>query len=187
MTKIEHMKMMQMPCLEIWSMPLSRQVLHKTNPNKLFWNELYQNKNTNSAGRSWGHTFFLKNSWNCFGFSLCLWKFLAKKHSTSRNLVKLCIYVTSLRKFKAKTQDPWEFHMNFSWSPMDIPGYFQLNSWKFCMLFLEYPWKFCILNHLPPCFVWFFSRIVQFWRPCVSSLSCKNENNLSPITRWLFP
>ena len=30
--------MMQMPYLDIWSMPLSRQVLHRSNSSHLFWN-----------------------------------------------------------------------------------------------------------------------------------------------------
>ena len=46
---------------------------------------------------------------------------------------------------------------------------FLINPWKFCMLFLEYSWKFYFLTlppH-PPCL--FFSGIVQSRRPCASS------------------
>ena len=35
---IEHIKMIQIPCLDIWSMLLSRQVPHRSNSSHLFWN-----------------------------------------------------------------------------------------------------------------------------------------------------
>ena len=36
------------------------------------------------------------------------------------------MYITSLRNFKAKNQDPSKFHMNFSWCPFQIPRCFWL-------------------------------------------------------------
>ena len=91
-----------------------------------------------------------KKPWNCFGFSLYPWKFQVKQNSTPGNLTKLYMLnplkisrpktknfkklhpwkfgkigcVTSFGNFKAKTQDPWKFHVNFSWSPLDIPRCF---------------------------------------------------------------
>ena len=38
MIKIEHIKMIQMPYLDIWSMLLSGQVPHRSNSSRLFWN-----------------------------------------------------------------------------------------------------------------------------------------------------
>ena len=35
---IEHIKMMQIPCLGIWSMFISGQVHHRSNASHLFWN-----------------------------------------------------------------------------------------------------------------------------------------------------
>ena len=36
--------------LDIWSMPLSGQVPHRTNPSQLFWNGLFQKKEPNREG-----------------------------------------------------------------------------------------------------------------------------------------
>ena len=71
-------------------------------------------KNQRGEGGVEDIPFFKKKPWNCFGFSLCSWKFQVKQNSTPENLVN----------FKAKTQDHWKFHMSFSWSPMDIPSCF---------------------------------------------------------------
>ena len=94
--------------------------------------------------------FFLKETWNCFDFSLYLlkisgktklhpWKFgkimyvesLGNFKAKKKNFIKLhpwklgkIMYVTSLWNFKAKNQDLWKFLMNFSWSPLDIPHCF---------------------------------------------------------------
>ena len=38
MIMIEHMKMMQITCLDIWSMFLSGQMPHRSNSSHLFWN-----------------------------------------------------------------------------------------------------------------------------------------------------
>ena len=74
MIMIEHIKMIQIHCLDIWSMLLSRQVPHRTNLNQLFWNGLFQKKKPNRAGgrgRGVEDILFLKKkTLNCFGFSL---------------------------------------------------------------------------------------------------------------------
>ena len=62
---------------------------------------------------------------------------------------------------RPKNQDPRKFHMNFPWSPLEIPH----NPWKFCMLFFKQSWKFYIFTTLPP----IFSGIVQSRRSCASS------------------
>ena len=54
---IEHMKMMQMPYLDIRSMLLSGQVPYRTNSSQLFWNGLFQKKKQEGSG----HTFLKKN------------------------------------------------------------------------------------------------------------------------------
>ena len=51
MLMIEHIKMMQMPYLDIRSMLLSRQVPYRTNSSQLFWNRLFQKK-ANKQGRA---------------------------------------------------------------------------------------------------------------------------------------
>ena len=65
----EHMKMMQMPYFNIWSMLLSGQVPHRTNSSQLFWNRLFQKKKPSrvcvcvlgQGGGGLGRTFFEKN------------------------------------------------------------------------------------------------------------------------------
>ena len=56
-----------------------------------------------------------------FIFLLYPWKFQTKQSSTPGNSTKC---VRSLGNSKAKNQDPWEFHIIFSWSPMEIPHCF---------------------------------------------------------------
>ena len=121
---IEHTEMMNdaNALLEIWSMLLSWQVPHRTNSSQLFWNGIFRKKNIKQGAGEWGgggHTFFGKNAWNCFGFSLFPWKFL-KENSTPGNLVKLFM-LHPLEISRPKTnEDPWKLYMNFSWSPLDI-------------------------------------------------------------------
>ena len=167
-----------MPYLHIWSMLLSGQVPHRINSSQLFWNRLFQKKKPSrvcacvcvGAGRGGeegglGRTLFWKIPWNCFGFFCTSWKFQVKQNSTPGNLVKLCMF-HSFEIFRPKTKTS----ANLAWIFLDFPWCSTLlliNSWKFCMLFLEYPWKFYILNNLPPCLDFF--RIVKSQRPCASS------------------
>ena len=60
-------------------------------------------------------------------------------------------FVRSLGNSKTENQDPWKFHIIFSWSPLGIP-LFLIKPWKFHMLFFWYSYKFHVLN--PP-FVFF--------------------------------
>ena len=46
----KHMKMIEIPYLDIWSMLLSGQVLHKTNSSQLFWKEWAVPEKTNKQG-----------------------------------------------------------------------------------------------------------------------------------------
>ena len=57
---------------------------------------------------------------------------------------------------KSKNQDPWKFHMVFSWLPLEIQLFFKLTSGlrNINMLYL-YPWKF---HALAPSILLFF-----FW------------------------
>ena len=41
--------------------------------------------------------------------------------------------VTPLRNSKSKNQDPWKFHMIFSWTPLEILLFF-VDAWNFHML-----------------------------------------------------
>ena len=50
MIMIKHMKMTQIPYLDIWSMLLSGQVPHRINSSQLFWNELFQKKTVEVKG-----------------------------------------------------------------------------------------------------------------------------------------
>ena len=129
MVIIEHMKMMQIPYLHIWSMLLSAQVPHRTNLCQLFWNVLFQKKKPNRVcvwggeGRVWDILFLKKTLWNCFGFSLYLLEISGKTKLHPWKFGKI-MYVTSLWNFKSKNQDLWKFHLIFSWSPLDVPRCF---------------------------------------------------------------
>ena len=89
MIMIEHMKMMQMPYLHIWSMLLSGHMPHKTNSSQLFWNGLFQKQKPNrvcvwvrvsawvSDGRSVEDIIcFEKSSLIVLVFLCTSWKFL---------------------------------------------------------------------------------------------------------------
>ena len=92
---IEHIKMMQMPYLDMRSMLLSGQVPHRTNSSQLFWNGLFQEKKNRGAE----DVRFRKKPWNFFLFLSVPVEIQAKQSSTPGNLVKLCIYVTSFGNF----------------------------------------------------------------------------------------
>ena len=65
---IEHMRMMQMPYLDIRSMLLSGQVPYRTNSSQLFWNGLFKKKKT----RGFRTYFFEKKPRFFFIFSVPL-------------------------------------------------------------------------------------------------------------------
>ena len=121
MIMIVHMKMMQTPYLDIWSILISGQVPHRSNSSQLFWNGLFQKKSKQGGGVWVGgfRTYFLeKKPWGFLVF-LC----------TTRNSGKIKLYPckfgktmydTSLANFKDKNQDPWKFHMNFSWYLLEV-------------------------------------------------------------------
>ena len=139
MLMIEHMKMMQMPYLDIRSMLLSGQVLHRTNSSQLFWNGLFQKKKTGGL-----RTYFLEKNPRIFFVFLC----------TPGNSGKAKLHSWKFGKIMYICYIPWKFHMNFSWS-LGNSTLFLINPWKFYMLFLEYSWKFYFLtlSPLPPvCF-----------------------------------
>ena len=140
----------------------------------------------------WGHTFFWKKPGIVLIFLCTSWKFQVKQNYTPGNLVKLCMLNPSEisrpkknfiklhpwklgkimlcyipLKFQGQKPRSLEISHEFFLVSLGYSTLLLINSWKFCMLFLEYPWKFCILNNLPP--VWIFSRIVQSWRSCASS------------------
>ena len=71
MKMIEIMKMMQIPYLDIWSMLLSWQVLHRSNSSYMYWNDLFQKK----IKGNWGHNFLEKNRGIFLVFFLLSWKF----------------------------------------------------------------------------------------------------------------
>ena len=87
-------------------------------------------------------------------FSLHPWKFL-KENSTPGNLVQLCM-LHALEISRSKTnQDPLKFYFFFGLPWIFLVVFNYPNSWKFCILFLEHPWKFYILNHVPTCLDFF--------------------------------
>ena len=128
-----------------WVNPLKRKICNEN----IFSDVVWSSKNTNRGG--WGHT-FLSIPWNV------LFIYFTPENSRQMKappleIVQTCV-TSLLGNSKTKNQNPWKFHIIFSWSAL-----------KFHMLFLWYPWKFHILNLpslLPPaCFFFFFSGIVQ--------------------------
>ena len=63
--------------------------------------------------------------------------------------------VTSLRNSKVKNQNPWKFHMSFYLNTHGKSASFSIDPWNFYILFLQYPWKFHVLN--PTCLVFFWN------------------------------
>ena len=115
MLLIEHMKVMEMLSWHkvngsFWASEV------RTNSKQLFWKGLFQKK----TNRGFEDKIFWKKPWNFFGFSLYPCKFQAKQSSTPENLVKLCM-LQLLEISRPQNQDPWKFHMNFSWSNLEIP------------------------------------------------------------------
>ena len=111
--KSMHMKMTQIPYLDIRSMLLSRQRSIQVNCFAMG----YSRKNKQTGG--FQDILFLKKSLDFFCFSLYPWKFRIKQSSIPGNLVKLCMLHPS-EILRSKNQDPWKFHMNLSWSPLEI-------------------------------------------------------------------
>ena len=94
---------------------------------------------------------FWNPPWNFSFFLLYPWKFQAKQSFTpgkSKNFFR------SLGNSKAKNQDPWKFHIIFSWSNLGSSTSFLIKSWKFNTLSLWYPCNFYILNHYCLVFLW---------------------------------
>ena len=105
-------------------------------------------KPAGELGMSRGHNFFLKTLelfWVFFCVSLDISDITKLDPLKFGKIVYLC-YIP--RKFPGKTQNNFTRFFLIYW------GYSKLlliNSWKFCMLYLEYPWKFYIINRLPHC------------------------------------
>ena len=85
-------------------------------------------------------------------YVVSLGNFKAKK-----NFIKLhpwkfgeIMYVTSLLKFQGQKPRPLKISHEFFLFSLGYSTLFLINSWKLCMLFLEYHWKFYIQNNLPP-------------------------------------
>ena len=144
------MKMMQMLYLYIWLMLLSGQIPYRTNSSQLFWNGQFQKQKPTG----WGGGGRVKTTPRIVLVFFCTsWKFQVKQNSTPGNLVKLCMLIPL--KFQSQKQRPLEISHEFFLVFLGYSVLFLINSWKFCMLFLEYPWKFNILNNLSPCLNFF--------------------------------
>ena len=70
----------------------------------------------------------------------------SRENKLSRLEIPRCC-VTSLGNSKVKNQDSWKFHISFSWTSL-------IDAWNFQMLFLQYPWKFPVLNPPRSDFFW---------------------------------
>ena len=91
-------------------------------------------------------------------FLVLLLKHSSKQYSTEFHNGSWFKRGNGNRNSKAKN-NPWKFHIIFSWSPLEIPLHFLINPWKFCMLFLWYLKEIPYAPILPP--VWIFSGITQ--------------------------
>ena len=81
------------------------------------------------------------------------------KLSLQEILQKFCKIVTHFGNSKVKNEDPWKFHMNFSWIPLEIPLPFLFTT-RISAFFLQYPWKFHLdfsgIAHFCSCMPTFF-------------------------------
>ena len=153
---IEHMKMMQMPNLGIWSMLLSGQMPPQDQFKSIALEWAIPEEKTKQVGGGEGlrtYCFFKKPLELFWFFSVAM---------------EVSGYIP--RKFQGQNPRPLEISHEFFLVSLGYSTLFLINFWKFCMLFLEYPWKFYILNHLP--------------LSCLNFFQNKKE---SQITGWLFP
>ena len=111
---------------------------------KHFWRTVgYSRKNPNNEVKN---TLFWKKNPGIFRFITLPLEICEK---TSFVPWKFCEMVQHPRNSKVKNQDPWKFHMNFSWTTLEIPLLFLIDPWNFHRLFLQYLSKFYVLNPLP--------------------------------------
>ena len=87
-------------------------------------------------------------------------------------IVQIC--VTSLGNSKTKNQDPWKFHIIFSWSPLDIPQAISLIPLK-----IQYPQHplFVFFSEIAQCKegVYFFFHLILVGISSILILSVKNR------------
>ena len=132
--------------------------------NTLTYWAIPEKKWTGHGGRGWEvegclwgiqDIIFCKPPLEFLGFLLYPWKLQTKQSFTPRNSTKLCY---TPQKF-------WGLKPRLLKIPLDFFLITPINPWKIHLLFLQYPWKFHILN--PVCY---FSGIVHFiyWKLRVS-------------------
>ena len=96
--------------------PSNRHIINRENPKKA--------KKGGVGGRGgevngWGYT-FLKGPSGSFRFVTLSLENPGKQAFTHWKLCEVADCVKLLRSSKIKKQDPWEFHMSFSWTPLEI-------------------------------------------------------------------
>ena len=101
MIMIEHMKVMQMPYLDIWLMLLSGLVLHRTNSSQLFWNRLFQKKKKTMGGGVEDILFSFEKTLDLFWFFSVPLEISVKTKLHPFKFRKI-MNVTSIGNFKAK-------------------------------------------------------------------------------------
>ena len=108
----------------------------------------YCRKKTNWGRGGWGwrggKNILFWNPSGIFRFFYCISGNCMQSKAPPFKIMQL--FVTSFGNFRAKTQDLWKFRMIFSWPSPKNSTLFLINSCKFHMLFLWYPWKLYILN-----------------------------------------
>ena len=96
---------------------------------------------------------FCKIPWN---FQVCHFTLRNSRQNKASPLEIPQNYVIPLGNFKAKNQDPWKFHVIFSLVIPENSTPFLIHTWNFHILFLQYLWKFHVLNTPLP-HIWRFS------------------------------
>ena len=97
-------------------------------------------------------TYFFKKTLEFLGLSLYPWKFRRKQSFTPENSTKFCYTSWKFQRQKPRLVEiPHEFFL----SPLEIPLLFYLTAGiSTCSFFIQYPWKFHVLN--PPSCLDFF-------------------------------
>ena len=121
---------------------------------------------------SLGYTFLKKKKkpWN---FKICHFTFRNSRENKLLSLEILQNFVAPLRNSKVKNEDPWKFHMSFSWTPLEIPLLFYFNPGISTCSFFNTPRNFMSL--IPT--VWIISGII-------AHCCCNNNSNVVQSLDW---
>ena len=94
--------------------------------------------------------------WNTWNFSFSYFTPGNSRQNKAQPLDISQNCVRSLGNSRAKSKDPWKFHIIYSWSPLEIPLYFLLTPRNCACYFFDMPGN--SISSTPPSCLNFFSN-----------------------------